>query len=294
MTTSPLLREPLPTPLAVVRAMEQAGIEYVFGMSGGNLGRIVRALTQETTSIRYLTLKQESVAAAMAEVYGRLRGRPGVFLGQAPWALGFGVMGILEAKTSSSPMIILTDFSDSNGFVQHGVYQAGTGGYGVWDARLAYSALTKQIFEARTPAQAVQSVQFACKHALSGERGPVAVLFSAASLAGEVGPASEPRLYATAGYLPTLPPPARQADVDAAAALLRAAQRPVVIAGNGVRISQAQARLARLAERLGLPVATTTGGKGCFPEVHKLGPDPSRTSDRRDPARGLRRRHRHL
>lgn len=270
MTTSPLFTEPVPTPLAIVRALEQAGIEYVFGMSGGNLGRIVRTLLDEETSIKYLTLKQESVAAAMAEVYGRLRGRPGVFLGQAPWALGFGVIGILEAKASSSPLIILTDFSDSSGFVQHGVYQAGTGGYGVWDSRLSFMGLTKQIFEARTPAQAVQSVQLACKHALSGERGPVAVLLSSESLTGEVGPASEPRLYTTGSYLPAPPPPARQADIDAVTALLHSAQRPVVIAGNGVRISQAHDQLARLAERLDLPVATTAGGKGCFPEVHDL------------------------
>jgi acetolactate synthase I/II/III large subunit len=171
---------------------------------------------------------------------------------------------------SSSPMIILTDFSDSSGFVQHGVYQAGTGGYGVWDARLSYSGLTKQIFEARTPVQAVQAVQFACKHALTGDRGPVAVIFSAVSLAGDVGPASEPRLYATDSYLPPPPPPARQADVDAAVALVGAAERPVIIAGNGVRISQAYDQLARFADRLNVPLATTAGGKGCFPEVHDL------------------------
>jgi acetolactate synthase-1/2/3 large subunit len=231
---------------------------------------------QEKTSIKYMTLKQESVAAAMAEVYGRLRGRPGVFLGQAPWALGFGVIGILEAKASSSPLIILTDFSDSGGFVQHGVYQAGTGGYGVWDARLSYLGLTKQIFEARTPVQAVQSVQFACKHALAGERGPVAVIFSAESLAGEVGPTSEPRLYTTGSYLPTVPPPARQADVDTAAALLRAAQRPVVIAGNGERGSRGsrsdpggrhQAR--RFGHGAREPEAARRGAPDFYPDRHR-------------------------
>ena len=82
MTTSPLFTEPVPTPLAIVRAIEEAGIEYVFGMSGGNLGRIVRALMQEKTSIKYMTLKQESVAAAMAEVYGRLRAVPACFSGR--------------------------------------------------------------------------------------------------------------------------------------------------------------------------------------------------------------------
>jgi acetolactate synthase-1/2/3 large subunit len=270
MTTSPLFDKSVPTPLAIVRALEQAGIEYVFGMSGGDTGHIVRALTQEKTSIKMITVRHESLGAAMAEVYGRLQGRPGVFLGQGPWALGFGVLGILEAKLSSSPMIILTDFSDSTGFIQHGPYQLGAGGHGAWDARQSYLGLTKQVFEARTPVEAVQGVQFACKHALSGERGPVAVIFSGQSLAGSVGPESEPRLYTTRSYLPPPAAPAAQKDVDQATALLRKAERPVIIAGNGVRISQAYGELIALAERLDVPVATTAAGKGCFPEINPL------------------------
>jgi acetolactate synthase-1/2/3 large subunit len=270
VTTTSMFHKEVPTPVAIVRAMEQAGIEYVFGMSGGDTGRIVRALTQEETSIEMITVRHESVGAAMAEVYGRLRGRPGVFLGQGPWALGFGVLGVLEAMLSSSPMIILTDFTDSSGFVQHGVYQLGAGGHGAWDARQSYGGLTKQVFEARTPAEAVQSVQLACKHALAGERGPVAVIFSGQSLAGTVGPDTEPRLYGTSSYLPPSPPPAWPEDLERIEHLLRSAERPVIIAGNGVRISHAYDQLAGLANHLDVPVATTAAGKGCFPEVHPL------------------------
>jgi acetolactate synthase-1/2/3 large subunit len=58
--------------------------------------------------------------------------------------------------------------------------------------------------------------------------------------------------------------------VAAAAKALQAAQRPAVIAGNGVRIAQGYAQLAALAEAAGLPVATTAAGKGCFAETHSL------------------------
>jgi acetolactate synthase-1/2/3 large subunit len=58
--------------------------------------------------------------------------------------------------------------------------------------------------------------------------------------------------------------------VSAAAKALLAAHRPVVIAGNGVRIAQGYDALAALAEAAGLPVATTAAGKGCFAETHKL------------------------
>ena len=270
MTTPHLFEGSMPTPNAIVKVLEDVGIEYVFGMPGGDTGRIVRALVHEKTTIEMVTVRHESLGAAMAEIYGRLRGRPGVFLGQGPWALGFGVLGILEAQLSSSPMIILTDVTDSTGYVQHGPYQLGSGGHGAWDARQSYAGLTKEVFAPRTPNEAVHAVQLACKHALAGERGPVAVVFSGASLRGAVDPEGEPRLYATSRYLPGRPSPAAADEIERAADALRRAERPVLIAGNGVRIAQACDELAATATTLDIPVATTAAGKGCFPEVDPL------------------------
>jgi acetolactate synthase-1/2/3 large subunit len=116
----------------------------------------------------------------------------------------------------------------------------------------------------------VQATQLAIKHALSGQCGPVAVLFAQDSLSGTVSPDSRPGLYPTRYYLPASPPPADAAVVTAAAKALLAAQRPVVIAGNGVRIAQGYEPLRALAEAAGLPVATTAAGKGCFAETHGL------------------------
>src|SRR6266849_4321317 len=74
----------------------------------------------------------------------------------------------------------------------------------------------------------------------------------------------------TRHYLPPAPPPAEPAWVEAAAKAILAAQKPVVIVGNGVRIAQAYDQLRRLVEAAGLPVATTAAGKGCFAETHPL------------------------
>src|ERR1700687_4391811 len=120
------------------------------------------------------------------------------------------------------------------------------------------------------PIAAVQATQLAIKHALAGQPGPVAVLYSHDSLAGSVAPDSQPMLYPTRHYLPSPLPPAETRQVEAAAAALLAAQKPVVIAGNGIRIAQAYDQLRRLAEMAGLPVATTAAGKGCFAETHPL------------------------
>ncbi|HEV8678587.1 MAG TPA: thiamine pyrophosphate-binding protein [Stellaceae bacterium] len=270
MAIERMLSEEMPSRVLVARVLAEAGIEYVFGISGGHTGRIVSGLSQVQNQVRMVTVREESLAGVMAEVYGRLTRRPGVMLGQGPWVLGNGLIGTLEAHLSGSPMLLLTDFSDAPRFSLHAPYQQATGDYGSWDARRAFGGVTKQVMQAQDPIAAVQATQLAIKHAMAGQPGPVAVLFSHDALAGSVAPDSQPALYPTRFYLPPAPPPADPALIAAAAERLLAAERPVVIAGNGVRIAQAYEPLRQLAEAAGLPVATTAAGKGCFPETHPL------------------------
>jgi acetolactate synthase-1/2/3 large subunit len=270
MAIERMLTEEMPARVLVARVLAEAGIEYVFGISGGHTGRIVSGLSQVQNQVRMMTVREESLAGVMAEVYGRLTRKPGVMIGQGPWVLGNGLLGTLEAYLSSSPMVLLTDFSDAPRFTLHAPYQQATGDYGSWDARRAFGGVTKQVMQAQEPIAAVQATQLAIKHAMSGQPGPVAVLFSHDALAGNVAPDSQPILYPTRFYLPSPLPPADPAQIAAAADKILAAERPVVIAGNGVRIAQAYDKLRALAEAAGLPVATTAAGKGCFPETHPL------------------------
>src|ERR1700680_3853467 len=262
MAIERMLTEELPARGLVARVLAEAGIEYVFGISGGHTGRIVSGLSQVQNQVRMVTVREESLAGVMAEVYGRLTRRPGVMLGQGPWVLGNGLIGTLEAFLSGSPMLLLTDFSDAPRFTLHAPYQQATGDYGSWDARRAFGGVTKQVMPAQDPTAAVQATQLAIKHAMAGQPGPVVVLFSHDALAGSVAPDSQPALYPTRHYLPSPPPPAEARTVEAAAAALLAAQEPVLIAGNGVRIAQAYDQLRRLAETVGLPVATTAAREG--------------------------------
>jgi len=270
MAIERMLTEETPARALVARVLQEAGIEYVFGISGGHTGRIVSGLSQYQNQVRMVTVREESLAGVMAEVYGRLTRRPGVMLGQGPWVLGNGLIGTLEAYLSSSPMVLLTDFSDGPHFQLHAPYQQATGDYGSWDARRAFGGVTKQVMQATDPVAAVQATQLAIKHAMAGQPGPVAILFSHDALAGMVAPDSQPALYPTRLYMPPPPPAAEPAAVAAAAEALLAAKRPVVVAGNGVRIAQAYDQLRALSEAAGLPVATTAAGKGCFAETHPL------------------------
>ena len=270
MTMRRLFQQEVSTPEAIVRVLEEIGIDMVFGISGGNTKYFFDALYDHRSSIRTILVRHESLAGVMAEIYGRLTGKPGVAIGQGIFMVANAVLGMLEAHHGSSPMLVLTDLSDNVPFSHHAPYQAGTGEYGTYDARQSFAGVTKTTMVVQEAVQAVQSTQLAIKHAMTGERGPVAVLYHSAALTGRVGPNSIPRLYSTQFYLPGTPAAADVNRVEAAARVLLEAGRPVIIAGNGVRISQAYAELQNLAELIGAPVTTTASGKGVFPETHEM------------------------
>jgi acetolactate synthase-1/2/3 large subunit len=270
VTTPKMLHGEVSVPEAIVRVLEEAGIDMVFGMPGGDARLIFDALYDHRSTIRTVLVRQESLAGVMAEVYGRLTGNPGVAMGQGAFILSYALLGVLEAHIGSSPMLLMADLSDSAPFSHHAPYQAGTGEYGTWDARQSFVGVTKTTMELHEPVQAVQSTQLAIKHATSGECGPVALLYHSAALKGRVGPDSLPRLYPTQRYLRGMPAPADTGQVDAVATTLSGAKRPVIVAGNGVRIGKAYTELQQFAELIGAPVATTASGKGVFPETHEL------------------------
>ena len=253
----------------IVRVLEEAGIDMVFGIAGGNMGRLYDALYDHQDTVRTVLVRHEQLASVMAEVYGRLTGKPGVAIGQGIFMLANGLLGTLEAHFGSSPMLLLTDFSDVAPYTQHAPYQGGTGDYGSADTRQTLSGVTKHTAVALEPAQAVHATQLAIKHALSGERGPVGLIYHSKCFSGPINPDQRPYLYPTQHYLPPKVP-ADPDVIDAAARALLAAERPVIIAGNGVRVSQAYDELRKVAEQIGAPVATSASGKGVFAETHDL------------------------
>ena len=143
MAAKRLLEQDVSVPEAVVRVLEQAGIDHVFGMPGGGTGRIFNALYDHQSSIRSVLVREEGLGAVMADVYGRLTGKPGVVMGQAAFMLTNAGMGIVEGFLAGSPMLILSDLSDNSPFSHHGPYQSGTADYGSWDAWGTIAGYTK-------------------------------------------------------------------------------------------------------------------------------------------------------
>ena len=115
---------------------------------------------------------------------GGLTGQPVVVMGQGEWIAGNAGQGFLEALLGSAPVLVLTEMSDGGPLSHHGYYQSGTGDYGSWDAVSALRGVTKRVMVSHDPAQAVQHTQLAIKHALTGEPGPVAVIYHGDALKG--------------------------------------------------------------------------------------------------------------
>ena len=124
-----LLTEEVTPSEAIVRVLEQAGIDMVFGIPGGNTGVLYNALYDHKSTIRAVLVREESRAGVMAEVYGRLTGKPGVTIAQAAFMVHVS-MGAIEAHLSSSPMLILTDLSDHSPYSS--AWSVSIWRWGVW------------------------------------------------------------------------------------------------------------------------------------------------------------------
>jgi acetolactate synthase-1/2/3 large subunit len=107
-TVTRLLKEEVSVPEAIVRVLKEIGIDMVFGISGGNAKYLFDVLFDHRSTIRTVLVRHESLAGVMAEVYGRLTGKPGVAIGQGAFMLVNGMLGVLEARVGSSPMLVST------------------------------------------------------------------------------------------------------------------------------------------------------------------------------------------
>ena len=262
-----MIPEEIDVPHAIVRVLEEAGIQFVFGMPGGDTGRIFDAL-HDSKTIQTVLVRHEQVGSIMAEMYGRLTGKPGVVMGQGIFLACNALFGTLEAVKGASPMLLLGDFTDMAPFMHHSPYQSGTGEHGNHDLRNLLSSATKYTAAVSEPKQAVQTIQLAIKHAITGTPGPVAVVFGSRSLGGTVKTRRPPRVHETTRHLAHGMAKPAASDVTQVADALLAAASPVIIAGNGVHAARAWTELAELSDLMAIPVATTATGKSAMAEVH--------------------------
>ncbi len=242
----------------VVETLVAHGVTVVFGMVGhSNLG-LADAMrrAEERGELRYIGIRHEGAASFAASAYGKLTGRPAACLAIAGPGSTNLLTGLYDAKLDGSPVIALSGQVPSDvlgrGAFQDVDLQAVFRDVSVWNATVSAGS---------DPAELTA---LAVKHAVDG-RGVAQLVFpdevqvrpGDADARGPSGRSADRRVAPDADVL------------EAAAAAVRAARRPVIIAGHGAR--GAEAALVRLAEQLGAPVLTTFKAKGIVPDTHPLG-----------------------
>jgi acetolactate synthase-1/2/3 large subunit len=255
----------------VVDTLVQAGIDHVFGMPGGATIFLYDALADRQDEIRTVLSRHEGGASCMADMYGRLTGKPGVVIAQGAWIGSNAAFGIMEAALAGSPMLIFADLSDYAGLNQFAPYQCVGGEYGSIDLPSIMRSMTKYTTVASTPEEFVHGTRLAIKHATTGRPGPACVLFRWNVAMSQIDPdKATPPVYPLEGHLRVSPPSISWEDAEKVADLLLGARDPVMVVGRGVHVSRAYDEVRGLAEEIGMPVATTYMGKSGIAETHDL------------------------
>ena len=241
----------------MVACLEAEGVTLVFGIPGEENIRFVRALAG-STSIRYVLTRHEQAASFMAEMYGRVTGRPAVVSATlGPGAINMQ-LGVADATTNSTPLVAISaqvgqnrEYKESHQYV---------------DLVTMFAPITRWSDGIPTPLAIPEMFRKAFK--LAETERPAAVYLAvpenidADESSYDLTPLPRNVVRAEA------PSPSQ---VARAVELLKTAQRPVILAGHGAARADATDALVRMSESLGVPVASTFHGKGVMPDDHPNG-----------------------
>jgi acetolactate synthase-1/2/3 large subunit len=243
---------------SVVRALENAGAEYIFGVQGGAIMPVYDAL-YDSAELNHVTMAHEQGASHAADAYGIVSGSPGVcFATSGPGATNL-VTGIADANMDSDPMIALTGQVPTE-FVGNDAFQE-TDTVGITQP------VTKESYFAASPNTVGDDVGEAFALADAGRQGPTLVDLPKDVTQGEAD--REPDAPKTPDTY-EVQEEADDEDVQEAAEALAAADRPVILSGGGVIKADASSALREFAMEYEIPVITTMPGIGSFPEDHEL------------------------
>lgn len=237
------------------------GVTHAF-MVPAILRRTMAELERRHPQIERVTTHGEKSAAYMADGYARASGRVGVCLAQVIGALNLAA-GLREPFLAHSPVLALTGGRlPATKFRQ--VYQE-------VDDVPSFEPVTKFNATIDDVTRIPDMLRHAFRAATTGCPGPVHLQFQGNEGQLDVAEADlEPLVEPQFAQVPPFRPEPDGAAVAAALSLLAAAQRPVIVAGGGVRMSRAGAELVALAEALSIPVATSANGKDSIPGTHAL------------------------
>jgi len=240
-----------------VECLKEQGVDIIFGFPGGAVLNIYDALYKAKDDIRHILTSHEQGAAHAADGYARATGKVGVCIATSgPGATNL-VTGIATAYMDSVPMVAFTG--------QVATSLLGKDSFQEVDITGITMPITKHNYIVKDVTRLADIIREAFYIAKDGRPGPVLV-----DICKDV-------TAAVAEYEPKQPkkpgsPPigVKKSRLDKAVAAIKEAKRPIIMAGGGVGIANAEKELMELAEKMKIPVAATMMGLGSFPGTHGL------------------------
>lgn len=243
----------------LIRALQDEGVDHVFGYPGGAVLHIYDAVFRQNR-IQHVLVRHEQAATHMADGYARATGRPGVVLVTSGPGATNAITGIATAYMDSIPMVVIS------GQVQS--HLIGTDSFQETDMVGVSRPIVKHSFLVLTAAEIPETIKKAFYIATSGRPGPVVVdIPKDITDPTNLFDYSYPETVSMRSYSPATR--GHTGQIKKAIKLLAKCERPVIYAGGGVIQGNASSQLIELTRLLGFPITNTLMGLGAFPGTDK-------------------------
>ena len=244
---------------ALLRCLIEEGVDTIFGYPGGAIMPVYDKLLDYQDKIRHILTRHEQGAAHAAQAYSMVTGKPGVcFATSGPGATNL-VTGIANAYLDSVPVVFITAQVVST--------LIGSDAFQETDILGVSMPVVKWNAQVKKPQDIPETIAKAFYIAATGRPGPVLIDITKDAQYEKLN-----FKYRKCNYLRSYNPhiPLHRREIESAAIMINHAEKPLILAGHGIIISQAEKELLQFAEKTGIPVAMTLLGLSAFPSNHRL------------------------
>ncbi len=244
---------------AIVRSLIAEGVDILYGYPGGAIMPVYDELYKYRNEIHHVLTRHEQGAAHAAQGFARISGRVGVAMATSgPGATNL-ITGIADAQIDSTPLVCITGQVPS--------HLLGSDAFQETDIVGISTPVTKWNHQVTKASEIPEVLAKAFYIAKSGRPGPVLIDITKDAQFGELDFKYE-KCTGVRSYIPV--PKINSESVKAAAELINAAKKPMIVWGQGVILGEAETELKAVIEKAGIPAAWTIMGASALPTSHPL------------------------
>jgi len=249
----------------MVNYLERRGVEYVFGLCGHTVIAFLDALSR-SSSVKYVSFRNEQLAAMAADGYARIKKKAGVVMCHLGPGIANTVTGVANASFDSIPMVVIAGDVPRYYFGKHPHQEVNLHADAAQYEIL--KPIVKRAWRVDDPEAMPEILDKAFRMAESGRPGPVLISVPMDVFSEEVEEDLFARTYLDSHQ--TIKPALAPKAAKAIAQKLVEAKNPVIHAGGGILLAGASKELQDLVEFLDIPVSRTLMGQGCMSDTHPL------------------------